>query len=341
MWIHAYELEAKNALNSVSKQTARTGFLTRKSNSATDPLNTFLAHSDFMYWPELGDPALKDLYPLLRETATQDLEFPFSLTTADLQPVKSNALISSFQNLGEALEHIQDAKFEVLKFKMGADFKSEFQALMQLNLKSHLVRIDLNNALSFKDSKEALEMLKKIPNLEYVEDPTPYHDHHWSELQKIVPLALDQTATTASTRNAAGSTRSVLAKSNSVGTFWDYRVVKPVRGFSLSQLVNWTYAKKKIVLTNMMDSVVGTWKTYLYYCELKKHIPHHLGTPGFHTHAQYTHLPFQDYLGFKGAQWTFDENKLHALNQGLATLSWMDFDEVDSRHWHDMVKGLR
>ncbi len=319
MWVHPYALTALDFLNAKSESKLRYGFFVKKESTVadTDALKTFLNFSEFIHWPELGDPNWSELKPFLIKTSETDFKFPFTLAPNDLVSVKSNALVSGdSKNWGLELEKLQESKFEVLKFKMGRDFKTEYTHLMKLNLSSYLVRIDFNNAFNFKDAQEALAMLKKIPNLEYAEDPMNYGDYHWSELQKIVPLALDQCPAATS------------ADANTPKNF-QYRIVKPIRGFSLAQLTQWTYEKKKIVLTNMMDSTVGTWKTYLYYCELKKHLPYHLCTPGFYTHHLYANYPHSQWLGFKGAEWSYDSEKLIQLNSALEKLSWNEFHYTD------------
>ena len=317
MWIHKYALHAKGPLNAKSDQTARIGFFIKDSrySDKNDPIKNFLQLSDFIHWPELGDPELKNLKSFLMELAQKEIDYPFSLTEKDLAPVKSNALVNTFTpQLGETLEQLKESGFDVVKFKMGRQFESEFKSLMQMNLSHFHLRVDLNSNFNFKESKEVLEMLKKIPNLEYVEDPLPYHDYYWSELQKITPLALDN----------LGSSEVKNPKN------FDYRIIKPMRGFSIDQLLQMTYEKKKIVLTNMMDNVIGAWKTYLYYCELKKHLPYHLCTPGFHTHTLFADYELEHLLSFSGAQWTYDKDTLQNLTKTILGLSWLELKYTDS-----------
>lgn len=315
MWIHAYTLLPVDSLNAKSDQKPRHGFFLKNVNIPTESnaLATILRYSDFLCWPELGDPSLADLKPFLMRTAETDFNFPFSLSPSDLISITSNALVSgASKNWGPELEKLQDHKFEVLKFKLGRDFKTEYADLMRLNLSAHLVRVDFNNAFNFKDAQEALAMLKTIPNLEYAEDPMIYGHYHWSELQKIVPLGLDNYTAAEPPKH------------------FQYRIVKPLRGFSLPQLIQWTFEKKKIVVTNMMDSAVGTWKAYLYFCQLKKHIPHHLCIPGFHTHTLYSNYPYSDLLCFSGSEWIFNNEKLNALNQTLSLLTWTRLNATDT-----------
>tara|TARA_B110001454_G_scaffold219136_1_gene250275 strand:- start:9077 stop:10087 length:1011 start_codon:yes stop_codon:yes gene_type:complete len=290
-------------------------------------IKNFRNFSDFVHWPELGDPTLPELKDFLMKLADNDFKFPFRLSEPDLIPVKSNALISRYdKTLGHQMEILQDGKFDVLKFKMGRDFKAEHKALMNLNLKSYLVRIDLNNSLNFKESKEALDMLKKIPNLEYVEDPMDYGDYHWSELEKIVPLALDNY------KEFSGRETEYQKESGAnKPKHFQYRIVKPLRGFSLAELIQMTIQKKKIVLTNMMDNAVGAWKTYFYYCELKKQFPYHLMTPGFHTHNLYNNYEYAHLLGFDGALWTFQKEKLQKLISILDKLNWLKLNYTDTK----------
>lgn len=317
MWIHKYTLHALDPLNSKTDNKTRLGFFIKDSDFKIkdDPIKNFLQFSDFIHWPELGDPDLKNLKPFLMEYAQSELNYPFTLSDADLVPVKSNALINTFTpNLGENLEKYKESNFEVLKFKMGRQFEAEFKQLMKMNLNHFLLRVDLNSTFNFKESKEILELLKKIPNLEYAEDPCPYHDYYWSELEKIGPLALDNLADLSIRKPK----------------HFQYRIVKPVRGFSLEDLKQMTFEKKKIVLTNLMDNAVGTWKTYLYFCELKKHIPYHLCTPGFYTHTLFADYPFSKYLPFTGAQWTYDSEKLSSLTKALLELKWLHLSYTDS-----------
>ena len=331
MWIHKYQLSALNPLNSKSHDPRRVGFFikdesTKTADETLGPINPFLQFSDFIHWPELGDPELAHLKPFLMEKANGDLQFPFRFKEADLQPVKSNALINFFTPaLGEELERIKESGFECLKFKMGRNFEQEFKSLMKMNLSHFLLRVDLNSTFNFKESKEVLEMLKSIPNLEYVEDPMPYHDYHWSELQKLVPLALDHL-----------SDPSIKNPKN-----FQYRIIKPIRGFDLNELVQMTYEKKKIVLTNMMDNVVGAWKLYFYYCELKKHLPYHLCTPGFYTHTLFHDYEYVDQLAFNGAEWHYDRVKLETLNKKLSKLSWIKLNYTDSKNLAEILQEAR
>lgn len=326
MWIHKYRLQPATSLSSRSSKESRLGFFIRILDplKTDDPIKQFLNYSDFTHWPELGDPALADLKNTLMKTANADFQFPFSINEKDLVPVKSNALIFRYdKSLGQEMELIQDGKFEVLKFKMGRNFKDEYAALMKLNLKPYLVRIDFNNSLNFKEAKEALEMLKKVPSLEYIEDPTQYEDYYWAELEKITPIALDNFATTP-----------VQPK------HFQFRILKPLRGIPMSQIRQWTIEKKKIVLTNMMDNLVGAWKTYFYYCELKKQFPYHVITPGFHTHTLFSNYEYAALLGFKGAEWSYDQTKLEKVLATLEQLYWLQISFLDHKNLEQIVKEL-
>ncbi len=325
MWIHKYLLQPVDSLNSRSNKEPRLGFFIKNVNTPLnqdDLIKKFLNYSDFVHWPELGDPILAELKPALMKTVDADFQFPFSVTEKDLVAVKSNALVSRYDKmLGQEMEHLQDGKFEVLKFKMGRNFKDEYTALMKLNLKPYLVRIDFNNSLNFKESKEALDMLKKIPNLEYVEDPTEYGNYHWSELEKITPIALDNFTT--KVKNPK---------------HFQYRILKPIRGISLPEITQWTIQKKKIVITNLMDNAVGTWRTYIYYCELKKQFPYHVITPGFHTHGLYSNYEHASLLGFKGSEWSYDPGKLQKLLNVLEKLNWLRISILDSKNLEQTLK---
>ncbi len=326
MWISKYSLQAKDPLNSASKNLQRLGFFVKDSDFAVkdDPIQNLLQYSDFIHWPELGDPDVKKLKLFLMDMAQNEMKFKFTLKQKDLVPVKSNALVNHFSpKLGEQLEKLGEAGFEVVKFKMGIDFEKEYKELMRMNLSGILLRVDLNNKFNFKESKEILEMLKKIPNLEYAEDPSPYHDYYWSELQKIAPLALDNLATSTETKTPK---------------HFQYRIVKPMRELSVDELVKMTYDKKKIVLTNMMDNVVGAWKLYLYYCELKKQIPYHLCTPGFYTHSLFEDYNWPHLLAFKGAQWNYDVQTLQALLLALSKLTWLKLNYLDSKNLDSIIQ---
>ncbi len=326
MWISKYSLQAKDPLNSASKNRQRLGFFIKDSDfvAKDDLIQNLLQYSDFIHWPELGDPELKKLKPFLMDSSQNELKFKFALTQKDLVPVKSNAIVNHFSSLlGEELEKFSEAGFEVIKFKMGFDFEKEFKELMRMNLSGFLLRVDLNCKFNFKESKEILEMLKKIPNLEYAEDPSPYHDYYWSELQKIAPLALDNLAASAETKPPK---------------HFQYRIVKPMRELSVEELVKMTYDKKKIVLTNMMDNAVGAWKLYFYYCELKKQIPYHLCTPGFHTHSLFEDYNWAHLLAFKGALWSYDDQTLQSLLVALSKLTWLKLNYLDSKALDSIIQ---
>lgn len=318
MWINKYTLRSKEFLNSASTQIDRFGFFVKSDSflPKQNILQNFLQFSEFTYWPELGDPIQKQLKTFLKETVSNELKFSFSIAEANLRPVKSNAIVNAVtSDLGERLEKFQDLGFDVVKFKMGREFQSEYKSLLKVNLSHVQVRIDLNNKFTYKESKEILELLKKIPNLEYIEDPTLYHDYHWSELEKIAPLALDEFNDHSDIKPPR---------------FFQYRIVKPIRGISLEKIIQMTYDKKKIVLTNMMDNIVGAWKMYFYYCELSKHIPYHLSTPGFYTHSLFQNYQYSSLLAFNGSQWNYDGEKLKQLTETLTKLNWTAIDELDS-----------
>ena len=267
---------------------------------------------------------MKKLKLFLMDSAQKELKFKFSLKESDLVPVKSNALVNHFSpSLGEELEKLNESGFEVIKFKMGIDFEKEYKELMRMNLSGFLLRVDLNNKFNFKESKEILEMLKKIPNLEYVEDPSPYHDYYWSELQKIAPLGLDNLTPSRETKKPK---------------HFQYRIVKPMRGLSVDELILLTYDKKKIVLTNLMDNVVGAWKLYFYYCELRKQLPYHLCTPGFHTHSLFEDYNWSHLLSFKGALWTYNAQTLETLVLALSKLTWLKLNYLDSKSLDSIIQ---
>ncbi len=299
-----YSFIPKQPLNSLvlDKKERRGLWLKIKSEDSfnNNPLlfkvqDFFSTYFDYIYWPELGDEKQEHLKlevnQQIKKLIDQELLFykNFILPrSADLSfaNVKTNYVFNFFPPdfLGLELEKIQSLGFETIKFKITKNFEQEIRLLLKQNLSHFEIRLDFNSCLETKNIGDAHSALKKIPNLEYLEDPTPYSGKDWALLARLFPLAYDQIGSKIEIPNMA-----------------QFIVLKPTRFISHDFILKLISENKKITVTNMMDSPVGTWRSYLYYSFLKKEFPRNFTSPGLHTFSLFENHPFDSFHPFQTA----------------------------------------
>ncbi|MCK6597520.1 MAG: hypothetical protein L6Q37_04085, partial [Bdellovibrionaceae bacterium] len=288
-----YYLTPKSELNSLTVRPGnRHGLWVKITPSClmTDIEQFLSGFFDYIHWPELGDEELKQSSVLnqgariskfvnslinsednfLKEVKTHQL-----LTNFSFKSVRSNYVFTPMTNsFNTEIEKVNAQGFDVLKLKITKNFEEEIKKILRHNLNWCTIRLDFNSCQNFKTLVDAKEKLKKIPYLEYLEDPCPFDIKQWFELKKLFPLALD-------------SLNSKLENNKELLSCFDYLVCKTARPYHFSFVLEAIRNNKKIVFTNMMDSFLGTWKTYFIHSIFKNHFPNIIQTPGFYTHHLY------------------------------------------------------
>lgn len=273
---------------------------------------------DYMHWPELGDTGMDFLKGLQKETLFIEdflftkLEKEESLFS-NISTAKSNYVITDLSsNLGLQLDQLKELGFETLKFKVGKKFEEELKILLTNNLSDFEVRLDFNSSLEFKTVKDSYSYLKKLPNLEYCEDPCLFEENKWKELNELFPVAFDYPKSHQS--YSESFTRAI--------HFIKHFIIKPTRQLNHLELEKLVLKQKKITLTNAMDSSLGTWKCFIYFSILQKLYPKSFSVPGLHTHHLYQQTFGSEYLFFKGAYWNATLANLDQFLEFLDKQSW-------------------
>jgi hypothetical protein len=284
-------------------------------------LKLLSTYFDYIYWPELGDPvqttAILKRNSFIEKIVLQEQSFIHEFVQPKivnsehslLLGTKSNFVINALTDqLPLQLEMALDQGFETIKFKISKNFEAEIRNLVKQNLSNFEVRIDFNSCLEAKNITDASSTLKKIPNLEYLEDPCHYTEKDWGNLAKLFPLAFDN----------PGATSSELQ----IQPFIQYYIIKPTRAISYDQILKLVAGNKKITITNMMDSPLGTWRAYLYFSLLKNEFPKNFIVPGIHTHQLFEELSFNEFLPYEKALWQNSIPELNKFVSYLDSLSW-------------------
>lgn len=330
-----YTQTPKRALNSqIENILPRKGLWLKRLNLSTfSELKSSLAKSlsailydyfDYLHWPELGDKGM-EFQPGQRKEILFFEDYLFSKilqleSSLNLLPeTKSNFVLSEINNnnsmnLGQQLEQLKELGFETLKIKVGKNFESELKTLQQYNLSHFEIRLDFNSALDFKTIKDSYLYFKKLPHIEYIEDPCPFDQNEWKDLSLLFPLAFDLPKSQLSPQEAFRAAQNVAS----------HFIIKPSRNLDHLEIENLIKLQKKITLTNMMDSGLGAWKCYAYYTLLKKLFPKNICISGFYTHHLYQDGFASEVLAFKGANWQADLTKLDGFLYTLKAKDWKD-----------------
>lgn len=325
-----YSLIPKRPLNSqVSDVHPRKGLLIKRSyqgppfeNEIQNDIATFMGtYFDFIYWPELGDTPNSYQKGIDAELKFLDEYLLPQLTNSSVskndsfRETKSNFVINHIHSqIGPQLEELKALGFETLKLKMTANYEEELKILLKFPLNHFEIRLDFNSSSQANVIEDSYSQLRKIPNLEYLEDPCPFDSTDWKLLNQKLPLAFDRPQAFLSDTKAFEEAMK----------FVKYFIIKPTRNISFNTLMCLIRDQKKVTLTNMMDSAVGTWRVYLYYHFLKNDFPKNFSIPGIYTHHLYENSFTTNYLPFYGSDWKPKALSLKELKEHLTTLSWKE-----------------
>jgi O-succinylbenzoate synthase len=171
MHVHRYKLHARRG-------TTRAGALLRVDDG----------YADVHPWPELGDAPLDEQLALLARGETTPLTRA-SLRLAALDAEARRRGVSLFEGLTIPLSHWPGndppAAFDTIKTKGVMDFPPNVR-----------IRIDFNARLT---AEEFLKIAETLPEerIDFIEDPCPYDEKVWRDLQARtgLKLAYDQPPT--------------------------------------------------------------------------------------------------------------------------------------------------
>lgn len=327
----SYELIAKNNLNALVNQP-RHGFFVHNLNSSSnlivDPFSvpkkleivgwkSLFSFSEFTYWPELGDKKWSIIKPSLLSNLNLELNFPWDLEESEIHAEKSNGLISDLKTLnGDLWDQFQQNKFETIKIKLSANtLKKDSELLKKYDTGEFLLRFDFNSTLNKTQTEEALNILKKFKEVEYVEDPSVYDPSLWTAWNKIIPLALDH-----------------YDKEKYLLPFdgFEFLILKPITGLKKTWLESYFLRQKRIVVTNRMDNIIGNWKAFLYHLQIKKWYSK-VSTPGLITRQLYDENKWLSELPIENSQFIPDLKKLElSLKNFVTHCEWTNsLDDLD------------
>lgn len=285
-WISRYRLKSRGFLNSISRRREFEGVLIRVDGG----------FGCIHPWPELGDPTLEkclaDLAgPRRRSIVRRALrcaeydragrEFGHSLFE-EMEIPESHATLSDRDPAVVGLA--VDAGFRTMKLKTGRDPQAEAAFLdgMATEFSEVKWRLDFNESMEAADVEQFLSGLavKTRAAIDFVEDPCPYSENAWTDLQRRtgVQLAVDHEAAPLSTAAKV-------------------MVVKPAidEPFLLGEaaLAN----SQRVVVTSYMDHPVGQVFAAWEAARLGLQFPGLVGLCGLQTHHLFEGDAFTEVLG--------------------------------------------
>jgi len=226
--MHRYTLVPKKRLSGVAREGAREGALLRVPHHGGD------GFADLHPWPELGDlPLDEQLALLVRGEPTRQTRA--SLRFAELDGEARRRGVSLFEGLTIPESHWPGneppAGFDTIKIKGVQPVPPHVR-----------VRIDFNATLTPEEFLEVAKTLRK-EQIDFIEDPCPYDEAIWRELQTKtgLRLALDLAATAKATPppTAHRQPPTVIVHKPAIQTEWPNH--------------------KDIVVTSYMDHPVGQY----------------------------------------------------------------------------------
>lgn len=284
--ISRYRLKARGFLNSVSNRREFEGVLIRVNGG----------YGCIHPWPELGDPLLEkclaDLagqrrWPLVRralrcaEFDSVARQFEHSLFE-EMEVPDSHATLSMAR--AEGVAHAVEAGFTTIKLKAGRNPAAETLFLNQMAAEHPTLkwRLDFNESLDAESFAAFVNLLAPATRgaIDFVEDPCPYADGVWKDLQRQtgIRFAVDREA----------STQSAAAR---------VMVIKPAidEPFLLAEaaLAN----QQRVILTSYMEHPVGQTFAAWEAARLSLQFPGLVGTCGLQTHHLFEPDAFSEWLG--------------------------------------------
>ena len=284
--ISRYRLKARGLLNSVTKRREFEGVLIRVNGG----------YGCIHPWPELGDPPLEkclaDLagarrWPIVRralrcaEFDAVARKFEHSLFE-EMEVPDSHATLSLAR--AEGVAHAVEAGFQIIKLKTGHDVAKEAKFLNEMAAEHPKLkwRLDFNESLepeAFVSFHEQLAPATRAA-IDFIEDPCPYSDSVWKDLQRRtgIHLAVDREAAPLS---AAARVM----------------VIKPAidEPFLLAEaaLAN----QQRVIVTSYMEHPVGQTFAAWEAARLGLQFPGLVGTCGLQTHHLFEPDAFTEWLG--------------------------------------------
>lgn len=284
--VSRYRLKARGYLNALSNRREFEGALIRIDGG----------YGCIHPWPELGDPPLEkclaDLagarrWPIVRRAircAEYDQaarEHEHSLFE-DMEVPDSHATLSLAR--AEGVAHAAEAGFTTVKLKAGRNPATEIQFLETMRAAHPGLkwRLDFNESLAPREAGEFLSQLSAETRaaIDFVEDPCPYSDGVWRDLQRRsgVKFAVDREAAPLS---AAARVM----------------IVKPAidEPFLLAEAA--LRHQQRVVVTSYMEHPVGQTFAAWEAARLSLQFPGLVGLCGLQTHHLFEPDAFSEWLG--------------------------------------------
>lgn len=279
-WYSPYELKPKTHLNRQTSSGPK-GFLIRWQSADFES-----GFADCLPWTMFGDEDINTQIVLWRQGRASAL-LQRSLYYAHLDGVarslkqslfnvevkiKSHYTVTDLEDLtAERLDEVFQKGFTSLKLKLGRSPNEEAKLLMSKAryLEPFKLRLDFNGH-GYEEFMERIKDHSLCSHIELVEDPSPYVQSRWSQLQSdfSVPIYLDQAAS-----------------SREIDTPFS-RVIKPARQ---------TYElRDRDIITNSMDHPVGQSFAYWYAQQALKGQPQTLDFGLQTSHLFESNIFFQE-----------------------------------------------
>jgi O-succinylbenzoate synthase len=219
----------------------------------------------------------------------------------DLEIPKSNYLITDLMshNLSITIDNAIIEGFQTFKVKLGSNLNQELQLLKDHFPKNLRLRLDFNSKLNCKSFNIALEKIKNINlSLDYIEDPFPFDENAWEEIQTTDGLRLA----------ADFHFEKAIGKPNAAKVL----IVKPA---ILRQVVP---KDQEVVVTSYLDHPFGQC-TAAYAAAKYPNV-----TCGLLTHHLYKQNAFSDQLTLKGSEFKTPVGTGFGFDDLLRGLTWVN-----------------
>lgn len=263
-----------------------------------------IGYADCHPWLEFNDLTLPQQLTLLKEGRTTPLtqrSLYFARLDAEARHEKKNLfeglripqshyLIMNFsQETKQELEQLIKENFTRFKIKIGNnnihDIPKLILFLQWLPNGDFKLRLDFNFQLdrpAFEDLLNQIEPFKE--RIEFYEDPFPYDQMQWEEIQNKyhIALALDTLS------------KDLLVPSSSAS----YRVIKPA--VQQEQLILQTTGDQKYVFTSYLDHPFGQVTAAYVAAKTEEKIPGRVEQCGLYSHCVYEPNAFSRFLATSG-----------------------------------------
>ncbi|MCB0420684.1 MAG: hypothetical protein KDD61_06795 [Bdellovibrionales bacterium] len=267
---HKYKLSPRQSLNAQAADDKREGTLLQVQFD-----DDRIGYADLFPWVELGDLTLLDqLWSLKTGNYTEAVQQSLNLARIDAEARWSKQKLLSEVNLKnhflipdilkmpeETVEWIQKGAFNKVKVKMGRELLKEtllLDQLAQILGDSVRFRLDFNCSLEFDEFESWIPSLTPYlrSQIEYYEDPFPYHPEFWEAISEVfkVTLALDHAADP------------IAVQARGAGVI----VIKPAKQNAEKILHTLAPMNKRFVFSHYMDHPVGRMGAIYTAMEMQK-----------------------------------------------------------------------